>query len=241
MKQAGRESTQPVNSHHLTGTKIYRSPGKQNERFISLISDGHWIFPVMLSATRLWITEFYGTASAIQNPATIYCIKLPDPCCLKFRVTCTLPFMTEHIFVLFFHWKLAKCHVGEDWWHRRSLRPCTRTRQWQWHGAFWHQWIGWLFCPMNRIPNQTVSKVKQHCSNTAQTKWETSDTPFSKYSTHICMPLSNCLQAENRQGFRGCQGTLLAANSTMWRNHASSHKSQNLDQKSAPRLGWKVQ
>ena len=37
-------------------------------------------FPVTWSITRLRIPEFYGTASAVQNPATIHLILLPHQC-----------------------------------------------------------------------------------------------------------------------------------------------------------------
>ena len=44
------------------------------------ISDGYWIFMVKRCVTQLQIPEFYSTASAVQNTATIHLIQLPDPC-----------------------------------------------------------------------------------------------------------------------------------------------------------------
>lgn len=67
----------------------------------TIILDGYRNFPVASSITKFLMPEFYSTAYAVQTPANVHLIQLPDPCFKKLRVICLSSVSSCEIFVLF--------------------------------------------------------------------------------------------------------------------------------------------
>ena len=71
---------------------VLLEPQKKQKKILNtmqhytLILDGYRNFPVASSITKFLMPEFYSTAYAVQTPATVHLIQLPDPCFKKLRV-----------------------------------------------------------------------------------------------------------------------------------------------------------
>ena len=68
-----------------------------------IILDGYRNFPVASSITKFLMPEFYSTAYAVETPANVHLIQLPDPCFKKLRVIRSLPFPAVSCLCCFLH------------------------------------------------------------------------------------------------------------------------------------------